>query len=146
MTQKKKVNTGNKFLAFLRSKAFVSGVTLLLGFVIVFGVFTVVATPKRHSLKVGDIADTTITATKDIEDTIATQKLRDAAAASVVDGTTKMDTSISAAVDENVLSILTTLMEAIIKAKPAAAKGTYIKSMVVSSTMGPGVKFNSLKF
>ncbi|MBR0082131.1 MAG: 50S ribosomal protein L1 [Clostridia bacterium] len=41
---------------------------------------------------------------------------------------------------------LTTLMEAIIKAKPAAAKGTYIKSLVVSSTMGPGVKFNSLKF
>jgi large subunit ribosomal protein L1 len=41
---------------------------------------------------------------------------------------------------------LTTLMEAIVKAKPAAAKGTYIKSMVVSSTMGPGVKFNSLKF
>ncbi len=41
---------------------------------------------------------------------------------------------------------LTTLMEAIIKAKPAAAKGTYIKSMVVSSTMGPGVKFNSLRF
>ena len=37
-------------------------------------------------------------------------------------------------------------MEAIIKAKPAAAKGTYIKSMVVSSTMGPGVKFNSMKF
>jgi large subunit ribosomal protein L1 len=41
---------------------------------------------------------------------------------------------------------LNTLMEAIIKAKPAAAKGTYIKSMVVSSTMGPGVKFNSLKY
>jgi ribosomal protein L1, bacterial/chloroplast len=41
---------------------------------------------------------------------------------------------------------LTTLMEAIIKAKPAAAKGTYIRSMVVSSTMGPGVKFNSLRF
>ena len=41
---------------------------------------------------------------------------------------------------------LTTLMEAIIKAKPAAAKGTYIKSLVVSSTMGPGVKLNALKF
>lgn len=41
---------------------------------------------------------------------------------------------------------LTTLMEAIIKAKPAAAKGTYIKSLVVSSTMGPGVKFNALRF
>ena len=41
---------------------------------------------------------------------------------------------------------LTTLMEAIIKAKPAAAKGTYIKSLVISSTMGPGVKFNAMKF
>ena len=41
---------------------------------------------------------------------------------------------------------LRTLMEAIIKAKPAAAKGTYIRSAVVSSTMGPGVKLNTLKF
>ncbi len=41
---------------------------------------------------------------------------------------------------------LKTLMEAVIKAKPSAAKGTYIKSLVVSSTMGPGVKFNALKF
>ncbi len=38
------------------------------------------------------------------------------------------------------------LMEAIIKAKPATAKGTYMKSVVISSTMGPGVKFNTLKF
>ena len=41
---------------------------------------------------------------------------------------------------------LNTLMDAIVKAKPAAAKGTYLKSIVVSSTMGPGVKFNALKF
>ena len=41
---------------------------------------------------------------------------------------------------------LRTLMEAIIKAKPAAAKGTYIRSAVISSTMGPGIKLNSLKF
>ena len=41
---------------------------------------------------------------------------------------------------------LNTLMDAIIKAKPAAAKGTYLRSVVVSSTMGPGVKFNALKF
>ncbi len=39
----------------------------------------------------------------------------------------------------------TTLMSAIIKAKPAAAKGQYLKSVSVTSTMGPGVKINSLK-
>ncbi len=32
------------------------------------------------------------------------------------------------------------LMEALIKAKPAAAKGQYLKSVVLASTMGPGVK------
>ena len=37
------------------------------------------------------------------------------------------------------------LMGAIIKAKPAAAKGQYIKSCVVASTMGPGVKVNPAK-
>ena len=41
---------------------------------------------------------------------------------------------------------LTTLMEAIIKAKPAAAKGTYIRSIYLSSTMGPAVRVNPLKF
>ena len=41
---------------------------------------------------------------------------------------------------------LKTLMEAIIKAKPSAAKGAYIKSAVISTTMGPGIKLNSLKF
>jgi large subunit ribosomal protein L1 len=35
-----------------------------------------------------------------------------------------------------------TLMEAVIKAKPAAAKGQYLRSVVVSSTMGPGIKIN----
>lgn len=38
-----------------------------------------------------------------------------------------------------------TLMEALIKAKPAAAKGQYLKSVTLSSTMGPGVKLNPLK-
>ena len=38
-----------------------------------------------------------------------------------------------------------TLMGAIIKAKPSAAKGQYLRSVVVSSTMGPGIKLNSAK-
>lgn len=37
------------------------------------------------------------------------------------------------------------LMEAVVKAKPAAAKGQYLKSVSVSSTMGPGVKVNQSK-
>ena len=39
-----------------------------------------------------------------------------------------------------------TLMDAILKAKPTAAKGTYVKSVVVSTTMGPGIKMNAAKF
>ncbi len=38
------------------------------------------------------------------------------------------------------------LMDAVAKAKPAAAKGQYIKSCTVSSTMGPGVKVNTVRF
>ena len=38
-----------------------------------------------------------------------------------------------------------TLLGAIIKAKPASAKGQYIKSCVVASTMGPGIKVNQAK-
>ena len=38
-----------------------------------------------------------------------------------------------------------TLMNAIVKAKPAAAKGQYLKSVTVTSTMGPGVKVNTAK-
>ena len=38
-----------------------------------------------------------------------------------------------------------TLMSAIIKAKPAAAKGQYLRSVAVASTMGPGVKLNPVK-
>lgn len=41
---------------------------------------------------------------------------------------------------------LQALMEAITKAKPSAAKGTYLKSIVVSSTMGPGIKINTTRF
>ena len=39
-----------------------------------------------------------------------------------------------------------TLIDAIIKAKPSAAKGQYLKSVVIASTMGPGVKLNTAKY
>ena len=39
-----------------------------------------------------------------------------------------------------------TLMGAIVKAKPAAAKGQYVKSCVIATTMGPGIKLNVAKF
>ena len=41
---------------------------------------------------------------------------------------------------------LETLMDAVVKAKPSAAKGQYIKSVAVTSTMGPGVKLATSKY
>ncbi|MGD9559747.1 MAG: 50S ribosomal protein L1 [Oscillospiraceae bacterium] len=41
---------------------------------------------------------------------------------------------------------LSTVMDAIVKAKPAAAKGQYIRSATVASTMGPGVRLSSAKY
>ena len=41
---------------------------------------------------------------------------------------------------------LRVLMDAIVKARPASAKGTYIRSCVISSTMGPGIKINPVRF
>lgn len=47
---------------------------------------------------------------------------------------------------EKLMDNLRTLMEAVIKAKPSAAKGVYLKSVVIASTMGPGVKINPVRF
>ena len=41
---------------------------------------------------------------------------------------------------------ITTVMDAVVKAKPAAAKGQYIRSVSIATTMGPGVKLNNTKF
>ena len=46
---------------------------------------------------------------------------------------------------EKLVDNYTTLMSAIIRAKPAAAKGQYIRSCVTASTMGPGVKINAMR-
>ncbi len=46
---------------------------------------------------------------------------------------------------EKLMQNFNTLMTAVIKAKPAAAKGQYLRSVSVTSTMGPGVKINAAK-
>jgi len=46
---------------------------------------------------------------------------------------------------EKLVENASTLIDAIVKARPAAAKGKYLKSVVLTSTMGPGVKLNSSK-
>lgn len=47
--------------------------------------------------------------------------------------------------EEKLRENFTTLMNAVIKAKPAAAKGQYLKSISISSTMGPGIKVSTSK-
>ena len=47
---------------------------------------------------------------------------------------------------EKLTENLNALMGAIVKAKPSAAKGQYVRSCVAASTMGPGVKINAAKF
>ena len=46
---------------------------------------------------------------------------------------------------EKLMENFNALLDAIIKAKPAAAKGQYIRSCVVAATMGPGVRMNPMK-
>lgn len=46
---------------------------------------------------------------------------------------------------EQLADNLTALMSAIIKAKPASAKGQYLRSVTIASTMGPGIKINTSK-
>lgn len=47
--------------------------------------------------------------------------------------------------EEQLTENFMTLMDAIIKAKPSSAKGTYLKSVTITTTMGPGIKVNTLK-
>jgi large subunit ribosomal protein L1 len=46
---------------------------------------------------------------------------------------------------EKLMDNFRTLLDAVVKAKPAAAKGQYLRSVVVASTMGPGIKINQQK-
>ena len=46
---------------------------------------------------------------------------------------------------EKLVENLKVILDAVIKAKPAAAKGKYLKSVTIASTMGPGIKLNTTK-
>ena len=48
--------------------------------------------------------------------------------------------------EEQLTENLDTLMDALVKAKPAAAKGQYFKSVTIANTMGPGIKVSPLKY
>lgn len=48
--------------------------------------------------------------------------------------------------EEQLVDNFQTLIDAIVKAKPAAAKGQYFRNVTISSTMGPGVKVDTTKF
>ena len=43
---------------------------------------------------------------------------------------------------EKIKENFNTLLDAVVKAKPAAAKGTYLKSVAITTTMGPGIKID----
>ena len=47
--------------------------------------------------------------------------------------------------DENLTKNFNAIVTAVVKAKPASSKGTYLKSLTISSTMGPGIKIDTLE-
>jgi large subunit ribosomal protein L1 len=46
---------------------------------------------------------------------------------------------------QNLVDNASTLLESIVKAKPSAAKGKYLRSITISSTMGPGIRIDELR-
>ena len=72
-----------RFFAWFHGTGAKCTAVILLGTVILFGLFALACVSDRYSLLVGDIAHQTITATKDVEDTVTTEQHRKAAAAAV---------------------------------------------------------------
>ena len=68
------------------NKALYSVLILALCFLLMLGTLVAVASPEQHDIRVGEPAPETIKATKDIEDKIATERLREQAASSLGEG------------------------------------------------------------
>ena len=75
--------TMRRFSAWIHSASAKCALLMLLGSFVLFGLFCAASAPKRYDLSVGVISNQTITATKDVEDTIATEQQRNTAAAAV---------------------------------------------------------------
>ena len=69
-----------------------------------------------------------------------------AAAAPAAEEKTEFDVVLTSFGSEKLTENMDTLVKAVVKAKPSAAKGQYIRSCTVASTMGPGVKVSTAKF
>ncbi len=84
---KRKEDGGRVFLrqisAWFHGVGMKCAAVILLGSIVLYGLFAIACMSDRYSLAVGDIAHQTIVATKDVEDTITTEQHRKAAAASV---------------------------------------------------------------
>ncbi len=72
-----------QFVTFIRSPEFLGAVLAIVNYVIIFIMLMAVILPKQYTLKVGDILQHPISATRDVEDTLTTEELRQAARESV---------------------------------------------------------------
>ena len=81
--KKKRVSVWKRLGAWMRGDAAKCAGLILLRGLLIFGLFCLSSAPKRYDLTVGAISHQTITATKDVEDTLATEERRKAAAAAV---------------------------------------------------------------
>ena len=81
--KRKRKNGPNRIAVWLHSNEAKCTWFILLGTLLIFGLFCLSSAPKRYDLEVNDVAHQTITATKDVEDSIATEERRKAAVAAV---------------------------------------------------------------
>jgi large subunit ribosomal protein L1 len=88
---------------------------------------------KMPNPKAGTVSPNIAGAIRDIKAGKVEYRLDKAAIIHTIVGKAQFD-------EQQLLENVTALLDAIVRAKPAAAKGTYLKSVTLSSTMGPGVK------
>ena len=104
-TAKKAQWSVESLLKALRSNTAQCTYVVLVGTLILTGLFTIAITPERYDLKVGDIAHTTITASKDVVDEISTARQREDAA-NQVEPTYLYKEGVTADVMQNLASVL----------------------------------------